>query len=126
MELNDITNTQDIFNYAVGKLLKQNAKSTDGIRKSYCMYRGKNETKCAVGHLIADEHYDESFEDKNILSDEVKNVLSCSLPNVVGGYPWGLLSQMQRVHDNKPINLWEKSFKELAKEHKLEYNPTEF
>jgi hypothetical protein len=51
---------QEIFDYVVDKLFAQGECSMDNL--GTCMYRGPNNTKCAAGHLIADEDYDSSFE----------------------------------------------------------------
>lgn len=52
---------QHVFNIAVTKLLAQGRQSRD----SYCLYRN-GVCRCAIGHLIDDEHYHPGMEHKGI------------------------------------------------------------
>lgn len=51
---------QRIFDFVVARLAEQGKASTVGEQRDgslKCVYRGDNNTKCAVGHLIPDELY---------------------------------------------------------------------
>lgn len=72
-----MTNIQTLFNKAVTAVIEQGEPSlnTDG----YCVYRGPNNHKCAVGHLISDEHYNPEMENK-ILYDRFVKKDCCEEP----------------------------------------------
>lgn len=59
-------NKQEIFN-KVWKhfIVEKNPRSTDPNTK-LCMYRGPNNTKCAVGLLIEDKDYTERMEHHSV------------------------------------------------------------
>lgn len=52
---------QAVFNKVVAHLHAQGTRSCDD-RKHFCVYRGANGMKCAVGALIPDEHYNPKAE----------------------------------------------------------------
>ena len=82
---------QEIFDTVARHLFTQGKQSTDPI---YCLYRGPDGTKCAVGVLIPDATYDEDMEGCSIagLLDEF------SLPAWMGEHV-NLLQHLQSVHD---------------------------
>lgn len=59
------TNKQEIFNEVYLRLLQQGVPS---IKNGLCRYRGPNNTRCAVGWLIPDEEYQETFEGKRVMA----------------------------------------------------------
>lgn len=60
-----ITGTkQELFNKMVEGFEKQNwRRSTTG---AHCRYRDFNGNKCAIGHLISDQDYDEVYEEHTL------------------------------------------------------------
>ena len=130
MELKDISTKEEMFNFAVGKLLKQNCKShsSDASNGETCMYRGKNNTKCIAGHLLADEHFDEQqMESEKVSLPPVLDAIKKSLPNLkIGQKETDLLTSMQVVHDTDEVVEWKDSFKSVARIYKLNYAPMEF
>ena len=48
------------FNRAVAGLRQQQTRSAN--ESGFCMYRGPNNTKCAVGWLIPDDEYNPEFD----------------------------------------------------------------
>lgn len=88
---------QELFTTAVTGLLAQQAYSFDPDARDgqgSCLYRGPNGTKCAIGHLIPDHLYDESFEDRMAYS------LSVAL---AAGIPYELTNfagELQALHDD--------------------------
>ena len=122
MELKDISNKQEMFNFAVGKILKQGCKSLN--KNGECSYRGDNDTKCIAGFLIADEHYVASIETHGVKGEIVCDVVSKSLPNMdLDAKNMTILRDMQNVHDRFNIEDWEKNFKSVAKMHLIDYSP---
>lgn len=90
-------NAQEVFDKVVTHLYTQGVQSVgaDGM----CLYRGPNGTMCAVGALISDEDYDESFEGEavgGILdSASQKNLPSINALKIHET----LLSDLQAAHD---------------------------
>ena len=90
--------TQDMFNTMVRHLIKQRVRSTQADGYS-CAYRGVDGTMCAVGVLIADEHYHADLE-TNIASSSC--VLAAVEASIKRGLTVGevqLLCKMQSIHD---------------------------
>lgn len=51
---------QEIFNQVYLGIIKQGKPSVD--KDGYCVYRGEDNCKCAVGFLIPDDEYDPEME----------------------------------------------------------------
>ena len=122
---------QEILDKVVNGLRKQGCKSLD-CRNS-CMYRGPNDTKCAAGQLILDEHYDERFEGHPVYGPPdhpkvigVRNALRLSGCNIGDSRTFELVSDLQRLHDSLDIEDWEEGFKITAQDFGLEYPPLSF
>lgn len=88
-----MTDAQTIFNTVYINIMKQGKASLNGEGK--CMYRSPDGSKCAVGHLIEDDEYDDDMEHTNIygLYDLY------FLPKRLAGH-LELLTQLQQAHDN--------------------------
>lgn len=90
-------NKQDIFNKVAVHLFDQSKRATanDG---EYCQYRGKDNTKCAIGALIPDEMYDEKMEGGSVY------VLFRRFPAMEEFFSvenTQFLRELQYVHDNR-------------------------
>jgi hypothetical protein len=59
-----LTETEKFFIRAVVKTLENKTASWDA-NKAHSMYRGPNGSKCPIGHLIPDNKYSNSFENKS-------------------------------------------------------------
>lgn len=95
-------NIQEIFNKVVKGLASQGFKPSYSRATGKCMYRSHEGLKCAVGHLISDENYDPSFENKSILSSQVapaleKEGIVTSLLSFHNSNPF--LCDLQKAHD---------------------------
>jgi hypothetical protein len=96
----------EIFNTVKDHLLSQGVKSFDD--EEGCAYRGPNNTKCAIGCLIKDEHYTYRLEGKSIYSVHVVEALIKSLDveeefitdNI------NFFGYLQHVHDDFPPSQW--------------------
>lgn len=53
---------QEIFNMAYIGLAKQGFERSFDDETKYCLYRGPDGRKCALGHCIPDEIYDDELE----------------------------------------------------------------
>lgn len=74
------------------------------------LYELNAEAKCAVGHLISDEHYDPDIEGKMIDSD-VMEIVKLSNPNwTMSDKTFDLLKRLQKTHDSIPVEMWKKEF----------------
>lgn len=86
---------QEIFNTVIMHLYTQGCKSIKSGSKFTCLYRGPNDTKCAVGCLIQDTMYEENMEGNGVgtlISDFI--VPSYFSSNI------DLLFHLQNVHDD--------------------------
>ena len=68
-----------------------------------------DKAKCAVGVLIKDEHYSQSYETKAVDYDSVSIAIHRSHPewdyrNSISAY--SLLREMQEIHDHAPVDDW--------------------
>lgn len=99
---------QQLFDIVAAHLLIQNEQAMD---EDGCAYRGKNDTKCAVGCLIPDDLYNIAMENnivQNIitpykltyLEDEIDFLVSC-----------------QSIHDSVPVTDWRNSLLGLAEDY---------
>lgn len=112
---------QEIFNIAVGVLLKQNKQS---YARGMCYYRLPQEDgtclKCAVGMIIPDEEYSEDIESKLIGGLFGKRYFSTEFEKILSEHE-GLLVSLQSVHDGYAVKLWRDEFQQIASEHGLEW-----
>lgn len=83
---------QEIFDKVAEHLQKQGrcAMGEDG----FCVYRGEEGTKCAVGALIPDELYDSNIEGVTVADIPRYDDTEEDARKLV------LLGRLQRVHDN--------------------------
>ena len=115
---------QEIFSKVATHLLTQSKRSCyprqSGEGDGYCAYRGSNGTSCAVGCLIADEHYDPEIEGGAATSIPARLALSASgVP--ITNETLNLLTKLQNLHDYRPPTMWPTALAELAQELGLEY-----
>lgn len=88
---------QEVFDFALNHLLKQNRMSING--GGSCSYRADDGSRCAVGAFIPDELYDQKFERRRVASGELNDVIE-----TLGLLPFvGLLSLLQDLHDHAPV-----------------------
>ena len=107
---------QEVFDKVYRHLLTQKAKSNkfDSDGEEYCMYRGPNGLKCAVGCLIADEEYSEKFEGVTI-SHLLQHNTALSKYKIHRL----LLKDLQCIHDTYDVNKWPSELAECALKYDL-------
>lgn len=109
---NEVSELQKVFDRVALHLLQQGERSVDGTR---CLYRGQNGLKCAVGFLIADEHYSPELENKIVsCNPEVhlalqKSGVDTSVPRMTT-----MLGSLQYMHDNYPVESWHQRLSDMA------------
>ena len=88
-------------------MLKQSitAAIKQGVRSvncdGYCRYRS-GEVKCAIGHLITDEHYTEGLEGKGLFfGNKVHKALNASLGYELSEREVSCLRLIQNAHDHE-------------------------
>jgi hypothetical protein len=77
---------QTMFNEMIDHLVQQGCRSYEPVdpetdeegRDEACLYRGPNETKCAIGALINDEFYTPDLEGQGPLDPKVSRALERS------------------------------------------------
>ena len=52
------------------------------VCEGVCLYRGPNDTKCVIGHMIDDENYSEDIEKHRIKNSIVFNAFNKSNPDI--------------------------------------------
>lgn len=113
---------QEIFNKVVTHLRAQGRKAVSYF-DSRCKYRAPDGAKCAVGCLIADEHYRNEYDYGTASYNHVRTMLVASgidvaLDNVSGSAAQSqtmeLLRALQFVHDLKDVGKWESEFRGVA------------
>lgn len=104
---------QEVFEKVVRHLRAQGEKSLMPGCSVACAYRGENGRKCAVGCLIADEHYAPDLEWQNTLTGRVKNALKASGVEMDS---YDLLT-LQEIHDHRPVDEWEARLADFAEAH---------
>lgn len=130
----DLANRQEVFNFVWAKLKEQGQPSTyiknpDLPVDSYsvsCRYRGDNDCKCAVGHLIPDDEYKSSLEGKGVA------YIKQYCPFISKAHS-GLLWALQVAHDEAAdgclvygynfLEKLEEGMRSVARRWKLEFSP---
>lgn len=64
---------QEVFNKVYAALKAQDFNRSMGGSKTFktCRYRGENGLKCAVGHLIPDDKYNNKFEGSTVIDADI-------------------------------------------------------
>lgn len=114
---------QEIFDKAVGALLKQGKKSKAG---GACLYRSSHGC-CAIGHLIPDELYDEDMDaggvGVNDLLSQYPRLQDILLPcDLSSRFAEKFLIRLQYVHDMYVVDEWREGFQKVAAEYQLKWN----
>lgn len=86
---------QQIYEKIRAHFLTQGQKATNN---GFCVYRGPNNIKCAVGCLITDEAYDTALENNSVSAKNVQEALSKS-GIIMNADTYAFLSDAQSVHD---------------------------
>lgn len=91
---------QAAFNAVVRGMLKQRQFSMMG---GSCMYRGLNDTRCAIGMLIPNDRYDPNYEGGNVYDVRIcKTISTRYIPNPaeISHSDLSFLEDMQeKLHD---------------------------
>lgn len=134
---------QQCFDKAYLGVVRQGRPSRSSVAENGCLYRGPENTKCAVGHLILDEHLGTLVEDNPAcpMGPEHWPSIDLWLENLKGGslvlvqalknsdVPFEaltMLHDLQNAHDRSEYQtpaIFLREFKEraatVAKNHKL-------
>lgn len=101
-----MTNEQIIFDRAVSRLIKQGEPSISEHGAGNCLYRGPNETACAIGLCIADEHYSNDFELDTPVNHDIVEAVMKSNPDL-DQTKWldeAFLAEIQTCHDDASLD----------------------
>lgn len=97
---------QEMFNKAYLGLAGQKFERSANKQGS-CLYRSPDGKKCAVGHLISDEHYASHLESKSVFSWDVNQALTASGVDLIDrgiadvtSEAEQVLNECQQCHDN--------------------------
>ena len=114
--LNNLTR-QEVYDIVKSHLLDQGSKSLMETG-DMCAYRGENGTSCAVGCLIPDEDFPSQLEGKDIHGLVCSSTLNQKLVSFLRKHMF-LLYELQRIHDNIPVENWPHELAYLAEAHNL-------
>lgn len=109
---------QEAFDTMVRHLRKQGRKS-ENDQKDYCLYRGPEGLKCAVGVLIPDSEYQKKWDEAGIRVNELGHCQS------LNGLDLTMLEKMQFAHDCASVDSWEICFERIAARYHLSMPPLE-
>jgi hypothetical protein len=110
-------NNQQVFNTVVQHLLSQReASETTHDGETCCAYRGDGGLKCAIGALIPDEIYKNSFEGQTLAYLLTDN---SGLEELFDGVDTQLLFDLQNVHDGSNSRRWELALRRVGLDHSL-------
>jgi hypothetical protein len=91
----------NILKQSIEAVIKQGKQS---VRSESCRYR-HGELKCAVGHLITDEHYTDDLEGESLHFDnEVHKALNKSLGYELSAKEIRYLKYIQQAHDYSTVD----------------------
>ena len=124
----DVT-AQEVFDHAVSNVIRQGKKSakvdpvTGGT--GYCLYRGPNGLRCAVGWCIPDSRYRDHMDAKGSATDVAALIRRGLLPEPLIQHAW-LLEHIQSDHDDVMGDPFVEYFKSAARstaaDYRLEWN----
>lgn len=107
--LKDATD-QEIFDQVATHLVTQNAKAVgtcdSGLKN--CMYRTKDDLKCAVGCLIGDDEYNPKMEGSNWDTISHWYPVNCTVEQDL------LICNLQNIHDCYEPSEWKRLLRNLA------------
>lgn len=118
----------DLIAHVKALLLAQGQRSSVVDGGERCRYRHQSEDgstlKCAIGFLIPNKHYRTSMED--VCADDLAFSNPDLFDRILGKFKLStksdktlkLLADMQKIHDHKEVNEWEKCFDLLMVEYK--------
>lgn len=107
---------QETFDFVARALV---AQGKPAITDHTCCYRGDNNTRCAVGHLIPDDRYHPGLERRMATDRELVDIL-CDL-----GHSVDLCARLQSAHDSADddervwLKEWAERMRGVADEFKL-------
>ena len=123
-------NEQEVYDIIITHLRKQGSKSmlsedqTEQLDsyadEGICAYRGADGKKCAAGIMIEDFEYSPKMEGINIGSVLGREDCPASLVERLGPH-FHLISDLQFVHDKSQVANWEREFKRVALQYRLDY-----
>lgn len=107
---------QEHFDFVVGNLLRQNARSgpEDGgtWHGSWYRYEGK---KCALGWIIPDDKYRKEMEG-DWVSEIIRRFPDAIPHELRSGDGARLVGRLQKVHDMTGVANWKEQFASVAQE----------
>ena len=118
---------QGAFDKMCNHLMKQGKKSSKRNEngQTFCMYRGPNNTRCAVGALVPDRLYNKEMEDMTASTMFQQRLMgepeySRFKENVEGGKNgFDLLDDVQDVHDAHRPSRWSQRLRSVARAYNL-------
>jgi hypothetical protein len=113
-------NKQEIFDTVSKHLLTQGRRSSD---ESGCLYRGPDNTKCAIGVLIKDEFLnpDDNCLPVYQMTDSLSKSLNIPEDELKSPDSLDFLKRLQNIHDAALTASWRFTLKEFAENNGLTF-----
>lgn len=92
--------TKELLRKAITGVINQGCKSDLLEDGDVCAYRGDSGAKCAVGHLIDDEHYNISLEGSGVNKLGVRTAVESSIGRSLYRDELNYLGRLQCCHDS--------------------------
>lgn len=91
---------QEVFDKICTAVIAQGKRSINSST-GLCLYRGPDNTKCAVGHLLTDEQIEKyHIKDEYSVNNFSIKLINELVPNVNANIAYKFLLQMQHAHDD--------------------------
>lgn len=100
------------FDTVYKHLMQQNLRSMVGGK---CAYRGDDDLKCAIGCLIPDDVFNFTYNSFSIKEPESRAMIPDHYTK-----SQIFLTELQHIHDTKPVSKWDELLRKFAEKWNLE------
>lgn len=112
---------QAVYNKVRDHLLAQGVRCS-AAPGGFCLYRARGGRACAIGALIADEHYSNELENGYDARDAIVRqavAASLGLPEISDDDAL-FLGNLQGIHDGVPPEMWAQELRMFARRYGLQ------
>jgi hypothetical protein len=109
-------NKQQIFDKVYQGLASQNFRQSSSAG-GRCLYRGPDGLKCAIGWLIPDDEYHESFEKLPIIGIAKQSQATCKIMESPVNFEFS--NELQLAHDHIESQGIRQNLEFMARKHNL-------
>jgi hypothetical protein len=107
---------REVFDKVKEHLLAQGRRAQASGAGLNCAYRNEEGLKCAVGCLIADEHYGSFLEGRALVGGASCVVAAALRKSGAQEDAFPMLIRLQQLHDNQLVETWGSELETIEKE----------